>query len=250
MKYTKFSQALWDKIYSALDLAQEQSSKSSKLLYAAFDADGTLWDTDLGENFFQWQIKNKVIPNLPLDPWAYYRSEKSKTDPRPAYIWLAAINKGFPLNEVQSWAQKACDELSPPVFEDQAKLIEELKKRKIDIRIVTASIKWAVEPGAKLVGLTKDHVIGVTTAVENGIVTDRQDAPITYKQGKIEALRSLFGTDPILASGNSPGDSFILAAATHMSLVVSAAKESHELFPSEESLRQEAFAKGWTVHRF
>lgn len=250
MKYTKFSQALWDKIHSALDLAQEQSSKSSRPLYAAFDADGTLWDTDLGENFFQWQIKNKVIPNLPPDPWAYYRAEKSKPDPRPAYIWLAGINKGFPLTEVQSWAQKACDELRPPIFEDQVKLIEELKKRQIDIRIVTASIKWAVEPGAKLVGLTKDHVIGVTTAVENGIITDKQDAPITYKQGKIEALRTLFGTDPILASGNSPGDSYILAAATHMALVVSATKESHELYPSEESLRQEAQAKGWTVHRF
>jgi phosphoserine phosphatase len=250
MKYRKFSQDLWNKIHSALDLAQEQSSKSSKTLYAAFDADGTLWDTDLGENFFQWQIRNKVLRNLPEDPWTHYRREKSKPDPRPAYIWLAAINKGYPITEVQAWAQKACDELSPPVFEDQVKLIEELKKRKIDVRIVTASIKWAVEPGAKLVGLTKDHVIGVTTAVENGIVTDKQDTPITYKQGKIEALRTMFGADPVLASGNSPGDSCMLAAATHMSLVVSATKEGHELYPSEESLCQEAQAKGWTVHRF
>ena len=36
---------------------------------AAFDADGTLWDMDMGEHFFQHQISKKLLPDLPADPW-------------------------------------------------------------------------------------------------------------------------------------------------------------------------------------
>ena len=47
MKYKTFSPELWQLIDRTLD----EVLKSNPSPVAAFDADGTLWDTDLGENF-------------------------------------------------------------------------------------------------------------------------------------------------------------------------------------------------------
>ena len=62
--------------------------------FAAFDADGTLWDNDLGEQFFQYQIDHAELPSLQgLDPWEHYNNEKQK-HPQMAYLWLAQISQG------------------------------------------------------------------------------------------------------------------------------------------------------------
>ena len=58
MNYKNFPGEYWSQIESAI---VELKSKNLKLI-AAFDADGTLWDVDLGENFFQYQIDNKQVP--------------------------------------------------------------------------------------------------------------------------------------------------------------------------------------------
>src|SRR6266404_5671256 len=71
---------------------------------AAFDADGTLWNTDLGEAFFHYQIKNKLVP-LPPDPWGEYNRMKDHVSHTAAYVWLAQVLKGVPLTKVREWAE-------------------------------------------------------------------------------------------------------------------------------------------------
>lgn len=246
--YQKFNKDVWQKI----NLAIEKTLDQGQLPIAVFDADGTLWNTDLGENFFKWEIKNAVLSNLPKNPWEHYRNLKSQPDPRPAYLWLAQIHSGLPLKTIQNWAQQALKEISPPpIFESQKELIELLYNKSIAVFIVTASVKWAVEPGASLLGVDSEFVLGVETEVQDGLITDKPILPVTYKEGKLEALlKKTKGQNPFLASGNTIGDISLLENATHISLAVGAAQKHDELFQSEENLRALASKSGWIIHHF
>jgi HAD superfamily phosphoserine phosphatase-like hydrolase len=250
VKHKSWSKQIWTKIEKTLE-QELATSTSSKRPIAAFDADGTLWDTDLGEAFFKYQIAKHVLPNLPENPWKYYRDWKESADPRPAYLWLAQINKSHKITEVRTWAEEAVRTNPPlPIFEDQKKLIELFLANKVEVYVITASVSWAVEPGAKRLGIAEENVIGVHTKVKNGVVTDEQEGIITYREGKIAALlEKTAGRAPFFASGNTMGDLALLESAK-LGLAVGAAQEGQELFATEEHLRQEAHARNWLVHRF
>ena len=248
MNYKVFPDIYWQNIETALkDLKALQ-----RPIFAAFDADGTLWDTDLGENFFNFEIDHKLV-ELPSDPWRHYLDlKKENNDPRSAYLWLAQINKGRSVAEVRKWAQSAFEEIQPnPIFVEQQKLITLLKSYDVQIFIVTASIKWAVEPGARALGLSIDNVVGVETSIVVGFVTDNANYPITYRTGKVEALLKRTGQHkPFLCSGNTIGDFELLESATHFKLAVSAASRDDKLFKNENELFQKAQELNWWSHRF
>jgi phosphoserine phosphatase len=223
----------------------EQSRPKGRAV-AAFDADGTLWNTDLGEALFQHTIKNKLVP-LPADPWQHYQDLKEKVSHPVAYLWLAQIYKGVPLATVREWAAAGVKEMHPvPVFEEIKTIIAHLKKLEVEVYIVTASIKWAVEPGAHLVGLTPDQVIGIETAVEKGVITEHQHGSITWREGKPEGLLTRTG-------GIRPyteGDLFLLESATAHRLVMSAAPPGSEIFPTEQTMLEIAHQRGWYSHYY
>lgn len=217
---------------------------------AAFDADGTLWNTDLGEALFGYQVENKLV-DLPEDPWGHYNWMKEHVSHPAAYLWLAQICKGVPLKQVQQWAEEAVAAMDLPIFDEQLRILEKLKELNVEIYIVTASIKWAVEPGAPRLGLTFDQVIGIETEVENGIVTDRQKGVITYREGKPEALVARTGgTKPYFAAGNTEGDLWLLESSLNLRLVMSAAPEGTENYPTESKMLALAKERGWHSHRY
>lgn len=247
MNYKPYPNEFWTNIEKTiLELKNAQ-----KPLIAAFDADGTLWDTDLGENFFHYQIDHKQVP-LPPNPFEHYlEMKKINNDPRQAYVWLAQINQGKSVEQVRTWAKEAFESIKPnPIFTEQQRLIELLKNHGAKIYIITASIKWAVEPGAIAIGLGADNVIGVETAVKDGIITDTPVLPITYRTGKVEALLAQTKQAPFLAAGNTMGDFELLQSATHLRLAVSAASRDDRLFKTELELATEAKSKNWMHHRF
>jgi phosphoserine phosphatase len=244
----EFSPELWSHLKSTLEKAAREA-KGPRI--AAFDADGTLWDADAGETFFDWEIHHAGLKGLPADSWAHYRALKSP-DPRVAYVWLAQINEGHRLEDVRKWAAQCLQAHQPwPVFHSQRKLIELLKSLKFEIYIVTASIKWAVEPAAGLLGIDHDHVIGIETKVENGVVTREGVLPYTWREGKaLGLLKATGGVHPILACGNTHGDSALIESATHVQLTVATQEKPGGLFEEEEKLRTEAAQRGWLRHHF
>lgn len=217
---------------------------------AAFDADGTLWDTDLGEGLFGYQIDNKLVP-LPDDPWGHYNYLKEHVSHPAAYLWLAQIAKGVPLATLRAWAELAVASRPLPVFDEQLRVIEKLKTLGVEVYIVTASIKWAVEPGAVRLGLSAEDVIGIETWVRDGVVTDEQKGVITYREGKSAAiLDRTGGVPPYFASGNTEGDKWLLEGASALRLVMSAAPEGSENWPTESKMITLAKENDWHWHRF
>lgn len=217
---------------------------------AAFDADGTLWNTDMGEGFFDYQIKHKLVP-LPADPWAHYHHLKDNVSHTVAYLWLAQILKGVPLSRVREWSEDALASRPLPIFEEQTQVIAKLQELEVEIYIVTASITWAVEPAARRLGLSDSQVIGIETAVVDGVVTDKQAGVITYREGKSAALLARTGgVAPYFASGNTEGDKWLLEGATDLRLVISSAPEGTENYPTEKKMMDLAAAEGWYSHRY
>lgn len=250
MNYKAFPDSYWSTIEKTMNDLKSKTKDAP--LIAAFDADGTLWDTDLGENFFQYQIDQKMVP-LPANPFEYYIELKKKNnDPREGYAWLAQINQGQKISAVREWAQSAFNLIQPnPIFSEQRKLIDLLKANGVQIYIVTASIKWAVEPGALALGLSHENVIGVETQIVNDLVTTEVVHPVTYKMGKVEALlKKTNGVVPFLSSGNTMGDFELLQKASHIRLAVSASSRDDRLFKTESELLAEAKANNWLYHRF
>lgn len=185
MTVKPFSNELTEQILSQIDAYLRKNEGPH---YAAFDADGTLWDSDVGENFFQYQIDFCSLPALKtMDPWKHYNGLK-KIHPPDAYLWLAQLCSPFPVEEIREWAEETLTSFPPVVLEAQKTLIHELLKRKIKVFVVSASTHWAVEAAVTLVGLTAESALGVKTKVVNGLVTKEQDGPITWREGKRIAL--------------------------------------------------------------
>jgi phosphoserine phosphatase len=246
VKFKDYSPDLWHRIKATVEQVLQVDPKP----VAAFDADGTLWDTDLGEAFFDFLIRHRKV-SLPPEPWNHYENLKAQHAPT-AYLWLAQICQGQSLETIQKWAKECLEELNPvPVFGPQKELIDYLLSKNVQIYIVTASVKWAVEPGVALFGLQHANVIGVETSLEKGIVTDKQHGPICYRHGKVEAFTLKTGGKlPFFASGNSEGDQELLKSATHLKLAVSAAHRDDKLFRTESNLLKLAESSGWLSHRF
>lgn len=215
--------------------------------YAAFDADGTLWDTDAGESFFKFQINSGEIEGLPEDPWAHYHWMKDNVGHEEAFLWLARINKGIQITDVRRWALQAAGQLRPfPVFGGMPLFIESMMKLGIKVYIVTASVQWAVEPLAPLVGLPPSHVIGIRTEVVNGVVTEAAVTPVTWKEGKAKALlERTGGVAPIFCAGNTMGDLALLESSRALRLAISAAPRDSENFETESRLLDIAKSRGW-----
>jgi phosphoserine phosphatase len=245
----EFSPELWSTIETTL---REAARIATGPLIAAFDADGTLWDADAGETFFDWQIHNSGLATLKgIDPWARYKELKNP-DPRVGYVWLAQISAGTSLRQVREWATDCFKSLGPwPVFESQRRLITLLRSLGYEVYVVTASIKWAVEPVAALLGIDHDHVIGIETEVRDGIVTDIVKPPITWRDGKAEGLLARTrGVRPVLCAGNTYGDIALLSCATHVRLALSTQDRAGGLFDEETKLVEHASAEKWHIHPF
>lgn len=237
-----------EKLQNFLDELERQRPAGRAV--AAFDADGTLWDTDLGEGLFLYQIENNLV-QLPADPWGHYEWMKEHKGHPAAFLWLAQICKGYPLEKVREWAERAVASKPLPIYEEQVRIIEKLQSLQVEIYVVTASIKWAVEPGAKRLGLNYDQVVGIETEVVNGIVTDKQKGIISYREGKPLALLEKTGQlRPYFAAGNTEGDKWLLESATQLRLVMSSAHEKHENWPTESTMLELAKSRGWHSHRY
>lgn len=234
----------------AIKKAIDQALSSGANPIAAFDADGTLWDMDMGENFFDFQVKNQLIPDLPREAWAHYRKLHDK-DQATAFLWLAQINKNRELSEIRNWAKQAFADHGPiPVFPHMKEIIDHLHNCKVQTYVVTASIRWAVEPGAELLGIPAENVIGVQTKVKNGIISDVQEGPVTWREGKVKGL--LLNTQdksPFFAAGNTMGDLALLESATHLRFANCTVAPHHHNFPTEASLAKIALERGWHSHR-
>ncbi|MBI4822547.1 MAG: HAD-IB family phosphatase [Deltaproteobacteria bacterium] len=178
-------------------------------------------------------------------------------DEQAAYAWLAQLYAG---NERETLTQFAAKLLGVALTEPLEKvtvgdvtvsrgiriraemvdLIATLDAHGFDVFIVTASAEWLVREVAPRLGLSRDRVIGIRVA-EKGPLTARVLPPVTYRGGKVQAIRTRIppgGRVPVFAIGDSRTDLEMLTDATDLAVLIDR---------GSEELRTVALGKGFVV---
>lgn len=219
---------------------------------AAFDADGTLWRTDMGEMFLDFKIKKQLLPEAmkkhTLDELLEMRANATQE-----YLELLTHTlRGQKVSTIESWAKDCFQEMkNVPVIEAQKEIIQHLQNRNVEVYIVTASLAWAVvEPAAKLFNIPKENVIGMRVCVdENDVAQEGIAGVMPWKEGKPkELLRRTNNKRPFFCSGNSIADYPLLELSTDLRLAVSYAEKGTALEKEEQELATQAKKHQWFQH--
>lgn len=188
-----------------------------------FDADGTIWDGDVGKAFLKWQLDTSMLrPEQGLmmrEKWIQF--EKGNLSEEEIWTLAATCQAGLKATKVAEAADRFFGETHEEmIFEPIRDLIRSLRATGIEVWIVSASQKWIVEAGASRFGIDPNHVIAVTPVVEDGIITSEPMQPVPYGEGKSTAIIEMIGRTPDIVVGNSDGDVPMLRLATAVAIVV------------------------------
>ncbi len=171
-----------------------------------FDADGTLWRGDVGEDFLRWGLHRGLFAAR----YSTYDALLSES-PARAYAWAVEVMAGFREDELLAHTRAFFQErFSGRVFPFVRPLLAELRNH--PVWICSASPWWAVLPGAEALGIPSEHVIGVRCPVVDGRLSGIVEQPVPVGPGKVTWLQRS-GLSPGLAVGNGDFDVDMLAFA-------------------------------------
>lgn len=205
---------------------------------AAVDADGTLWAQDVGLIVFEWMVKGGRIraPAAPRiaaelrtsgeeptgdphrDAWRIFELYREGRYPeRDVCALMAWTFAGFPEAEARAECRAAIEaaDLAGQVHEGVPELLAGLRGLGLRVVVVSASPAWGVEPGCAPLGFAAEDVRAIEVERDaRGTCQPGVRTPVTYREGKVEAIRALTGgTRPLVVLGDSAGDLPMLAEA-------------------------------------
>jgi phosphoserine phosphatase len=184
---------------------------------AAFDCDGTLWSGDAGETFFDWEIKNGVVPaEVGLAMRARYADYKAgKVSEDDMCGEMVTMHRGLSDAAMMQAASEFMTRFFPgSTFPEMRELVRRLDESGCEVWAVSSSNEWVIRAGVKSLGVAENRILAAQAALERGIVTDRL-IRVPSGPGKLQALREVVTKDLDAAFGNTRWDTEMLAAATH-----------------------------------
>jgi len=206
---------------------------------AAFDCDGTLWSSDAGETFFDWEIKNGLVPaEVGRAMRARYADYKAgKVGEADMCGEMVAMHKGIPEDVMMQAATEFMAHAFPgKIFAELRDLIHRLHEAGCEVWAISSSNEWVIRAGMKDFGIPEDRIVATKPVLDNGIVTDRV-ARIPTGPGKVQALREIVRKDVDAAFGNSRWDTEMLAFASHAFAI--------NPNPDLEAVSRQ---RGWTIY--
>ncbi|MBE2254240.1 MAG: haloacid dehalogenase-like hydrolase [Myxococcus sp.] len=231
--------AALDHLPLAIRSAVEPFLESDAPRTAVFDADGTLWRGDVGEDLLRYLGANRLLPQAPEGAYARYEALNAES-PVDSYGYAVEVMAGLREAELsRTCAAFFADRYLGRVFPFVRPLFEALRRADVTVWICSASPRWIVEAGGQALGVSPEQVIGVDAEVEAGVLTSRLRRPITAGPGKVQWLERR-GVAVGLAAGNGELDLDMLQAARHR-LVVAPPDGA------ENALVRHARASGWPI---
>lgn len=208
----------------------------------AFDADGTLWRGDVGEELLRELVAQDLLPRYRgrRDLYEEYEA-KVAADPATGYAFAAEVLEGWEEPALMATCRDFFQrQMAQQLFPFTGPLLQALAAAGYEVWVVSASPAWPVIPGAAWLDVPPDRVIGVQLEVEGGRLTGRSKRPVPCGEGKVALLQAR-GLRPALAVGNGDLDEPMLAYAER-ALVVAP-------FGKDNGLVQAAARRGWPVQR-
>ena len=184
---------------------------------AAFDCDGTLWSGDAGEGFFDWEIKQGVVPAeigaAMRSRYLEYKAGKVSEDEMCGE--MVTMHQGMTETAMMKVASDfMAYTFLGHVFPEMQELVTRLRENGCDVWAVSSSNEWVIRAGMKPFGIAEDHILATRVQLEYGVITDRL-ACIPSGPGKPKVLREVVQKNIDAAFGNSRWDSEMLAMAKH-----------------------------------
>jgi phosphatidylglycerophosphatase C len=203
----------------------------------AFDADGTLWSGDVGDDFFRGALAERRFERPAVDAIRSLAIEFGVETPEESVALAAAVYDAYLRGEVPEdricemvafvcagWSQEDVTRFAARVARD-GKLTERLhaetiavlewaRARKVEAFVVSASPLPIVVEGTRPLGFDRDHVVAVTSIEEGGVVSATVERPIPYAAGKVTRLFERIGSRPLYAAfGDNVFDIPLLGSA-------------------------------------
>jgi len=206
---------------------------------AAFDCDGTLWSGDAGETFFDWEIKQGIVPAQVGDAMRtrYLEYKAGRVTEDGMCGEMVTMHKGMTDAAMMKTAANFIDRAFPGhIFAEMQELVSRLRENGCDVWAVSSSNEWVIRAGMKLFGIPEDHILAAKVELENGVITDRLTC-IPSGAGKPKVLREVVKQEIDAAFGNSRWDAEMLAIAKH----------AFAVNPNSD-LEATARQRGWTIY--
>ena len=209
---------------------------------ATFDADGVLWRGDVGNAFLLWQVENhrlsREAEREAREAWdLYLRDQYGELE---LAVLCAAVQRGLPEEQVAADAAAFIQrEFAGQIVPEVREWVRRLRAAGVEVWVVSGSHRWLVQAGARLAGIPPDRLLAVENEVRDGVLTAEVKTPVTYAEGKADAIRQHLGRMPDLAAGNTYPDRFMLELA-RLPVAVE----------PDEALQELARQRGWPVVRF
>jgi HAD superfamily hydrolase (TIGR01490 family) len=210
------------------------------LRVAAFDCDGTLWSGDVGERFFDWELKqHDIIPEALVRPlrerYAAYR--RGKVGETTICGEMVTMHKGLSERTILDAAGRFFEQFFVvQIFPEMRELVRRLQENGCEVWVVSASNEWVIRAGMKHFGIPENRILASKVEIDNGIITDRL-IRVPSGEGKPQALREVVKQEIEAAFGNSRWDRDMLAMAKHAFAV--------NPNPDLESVARE---RGWRIY--
>ncbi|GMU63719.1 MAG: hypothetical protein AMXMBFR34_54820 [Myxococcaceae bacterium] len=206
-----------------------------------FDADGTLWRGDVGEDLLRLLGQRRLLGHASDGVYARYE-ELLERDHSAAYAFAVEVMAGLE----EAVLQRTCDEFFAQRYEGRIfrfvrPLLVELTRAGFVPWICSASPVWAVLPGARSLDIARECVIGVSCDVVDGRLSGKVSLPVTCGPGKVEWLRR-HHLEPVLAFGNGDLDFDMLAFAGKAIVVAPHGGPDNSLVTNGK-------ARGWPILR-
>jgi phosphatidylglycerophosphatase C len=200
----------------------------------AFDADGTLWSGDVGDDLLAALLADDVFSEATregLSDEAHRHAIPIGTTPSDTMReLLRAHSTGlYPeerLLEIVGWglAGHSDDEVhgfskkvlanTPRQLNAETVMVLEAMRGAIEVFVVSASPRAIVEEAVAPLSIDVRHVIAATAIYNNGHMIADVERPIPYGPGKMAQLKRVIGKRPLLAAfGDNHFDAQMLAAA-------------------------------------
>lgn len=212
---------------------------------AAFDCDGTLWSGDLGERFFDWELRESYVfpdgPNREIlsRAWRerYAAYKHGEIDETTMCGDMVTMHQGVSEGQMMQAATHFFDEFFvEQIFPEMRELVRRLQENGCDIWAVSSSNDWVIRAAMKHFGIPDNHILAAKVEVEKDISTNRL-IRVPSGEGKPEALREVVNKPIDAAFGNSRWDTEMLAMA----------KYAFAVNPNPD-LEKVARERGWRIY--
>ena len=201
-----------------------------------------LWDRELGLLAPEARVLHPGAVAWSSDLIATYARRYRRLGAAEAYHWAARLHVGL----CPMWLREfsvdtfALERARPLGTEDRATLGSDrvTLPRGIRVRpamvalaramqdagwevwVISATNQWTIEAVAPLLGFAPERVVGNRCRVDQARITDEREGPITWRQGKVDAIALHTGRPPVAAFGDTWTDVEMLHAATELALLV------------------------------